>query len=160
MVDEIPQILKPGVWALLLLGLGGCGSGELGRHAGVYPTGSFAIESGNPFYRSNGMLALYVNETKFRMEMRLPNQEFDVTGTWRAQADRILLAADRFEFKNPTEDDQRTLAHPIISPDAVRAAFGHELVFEASSDRRRLTGLKTSLGPLLGRFEFSRPIPH
>lgn len=107
-----------------------------------------------------GNLELYTTRMKFKLEMNNIHQTFTVGGNWKAEKGRITMTADSFDFKNPTEEDQKALSLKIITPDEIRSLFGHAFVLDESGDKRRLTGLKTSLGKLIGRFEFERPLPH
>ncbi|HTQ09071.1 MAG TPA: hypothetical protein VMI31_03280 [Fimbriimonadaceae bacterium] len=105
-------------------------------------------------------LELYVTGDKFELDATARHQKFSVIGKWTAApGGRITMTADSYTFDNPTDEDQRALGLRLISPDQVRATFGHAFVLDESPDRRRLTGLVVTLGRLEGRFEFSRPIP-
>jgi hypothetical protein len=153
------------VIAVLLIG---CGREltPMERAAGSW-SGEFKIESANGSTKQaeiqkwtmKGTLWLYVTGEKFRMEMATANQQFTVKGKWEAKGDRVTLRADDYEFTFPNEEDQQALKLPIVSADAIRQTFHQPVVFEESKDRRNLAGLKLSLGPLLGAFEFTRPIP-
>jgi hypothetical protein len=154
---------------LLLIAAGCKGNDDpVARAAGVYPEGSFAIQSVNGSTdpklilanEMRGTLWLYATKMKFRMEMKTPQQEFLVEGRWKAEDARVTLTADNFGFTNPSEEDQKAFKLDIVKPEEIRAAFGHALVLDATPDRRKLTGLATSLGKLIGHFEFVRPIPH
>ena len=157
------------VWLLLLPALlFGCSHSETAveRAAGSWP-GHFEIESVDgktdpkiiDAEQMKGNLQLYVTGSKFKLEMKTPNQEFTIGGKWTAEKSRVTMTADTFEFKNPTEEDQKAFGMKLILPDELRSAFGHPTVLDETADKRKLTGLKTSLGKLLGRFEFERPIP-
>ncbi|HVT10854.1 MAG TPA: hypothetical protein VHE55_01195 [Fimbriimonadaceae bacterium] len=155
-----------------LLGIGlllwGCGAnGAVTRAAGSW-LGQFDIESvagkSDPAAiqaeAMKGNLELYVNGSKFKLDMKSAHQGFTVNGKWTADKGRVTMTTDSYHFDNPTEEDQKALNLRIITPDEIRAVFGHPVVLDETADRRHLTGLKTSLGRLLGRFEFERPIPH
>jgi hypothetical protein len=156
-------------WLLFLLLLTGCkgNSQPVTRAAGSYP-GQFHIESVDgkedpALIKANeikGNLELYLTQNKFKLDMASFHQDFSIEGKWTADKTRVTLTSDKFDFKNPSEEDQKALKLKILQPDQIRAVFGHPVVLETSADRRRLTGLKTTLGNLLGRFEFERPIPH
>jgi hypothetical protein len=153
----------------LLLLLAGCGAKDdaVGRAAGVWPDGKFAVESYDgktdakslQTYETKGMIALYATGMKFLIEMRTPQQGYTIKGKWKAEKNRVTLTANDFVFDNPTEEDQKAYHLDIIAPDALRAAFAHDVVLDESVDKRSLTGLKMSIGKLIGRFEFVRPIP-
>jgi hypothetical protein len=153
---------------LFVLVLSGCGGeNPAARAAGSYP-GQFVIESvdGKEEAASiakeaiKGNLELYLTHDKFKLDMASAYQSFSIEGKWKAEKSRVILTSDKFDFKNPSEEDQKALKLQIIQPDEIRGVFGHPFVLETSSDRRRLTGLKSMLGKLLGHFEFERPIPH
>lgn len=157
------------IWLVLfLLVLAGCnGSGPVARAAGSYP-GHFEIESvdGNTDPKAiaaeevKGNLELYITRSKFVLDMKTRHQGFTIGGHWTAQKGRVTMIADSFTFDNPTEEDQKAFGLSIISPESLRSLFGHPFVLDASPDRRKLTGLKLTLGRLIGHFEFERPIPH
>lgn len=146
----------------------GCSGTEnpIARAAGAWP-GEFKIDSvdGKTDDRSKiaeqvkGTLSLLVNGLKYRLEMMSPKQKFTVNGTWKAEGTRVTLMNGECTFDNPSEEDQKTFNLRIISPDEIRSVFGRMVILEESSDRRRLTGLKASLGHLVGRLEFERAIP-
>ncbi len=146
----------------------GCSGDEtpIARAAGSWP-GQFAVESADgktdkaaiDAELMKGNLHLYATGMKFRLEMNTKHQGFTIGGKWTAQKDRVTITADTWEFDNPTDEDQKALGLKLISPDDLRTTFGHAVVFDESADKRKLTGLKTSLGKLVGRFEFVRPIP-
>ena len=106
-----------------------------------------------------GNLELYVTHSKFKLDMATRNQKFSINGTWKAEKNRATLTMDGSHFENPTPEDEKALGLRIIKPAEIQAVFGHPFVLDESPDRRRLTGLKTSLGHMIGRFEFERPIP-
>lgn len=156
-----------------LLGIGllvlGCSAndGAVTKAAGSWP-GQFHIEtvaakSDPAAIRAEAMkgnLELYVTGSKFKLDMKTANQGFTVNGKWTADKGRVTLITDNYQFDNPTEEDQKALNLRINTPDEIRTLFGHPVVLDETGDRRHLTGLKTSLGRLMGRFEFERPIPH
>jgi hypothetical protein len=153
---------------ILSLTLIGCSAGDpaMARAAGGW-TGRFAIDSvsGKADPKEieaelmKGNLQLYITHSKFKLEMANLHQKFTIGGSWTAEKSRVTITADTFAFKNPTEEEQKTFGLSIIGPDEIRVAFGHAVVFDETEDKRRLTGLKMSIGKLIGRFEFERPIP-
>src|ERR1044072_6209602 len=134
--------------------------------AGSWP-GQFIVESASGVdqavelekWTMKGNLWLFVTKDKFRLEMGTAHQSFTVEGKWEAKAGRITMRGDSYEFEFPKEEDQKAMKMPIVTADQIRATFHNPLVFDESPDRKNLTGLKTSLGPLIGKFEFTRPIP-
>jgi hypothetical protein len=158
------------LWFLIAaLALAGCNGNDnpAARAAGTYP-GEFRIESVDGKSDAKmiadetmkGSLELYLTQNKFKLDLASKYQGFTVEGKWTAEKSRVTLTTDKYAFQNPSEEDQKAFQLKIIQPDEIRTAFGHPLVLETSPDRRKLTGLKTSLGKLLGRLEFERPIPH
>ena len=138
------------------------------RAAGSWP-GQFRVlsvdgKSDSKQIESEAMTAqleLYVTADKFKLDVTARHQSFGVTGKWTADKDgRVTMTADNFTFDSPTDEDQKALGLKLVTGDEVRATFGHPLVLDESPDRRRLTGLETTLGRLVGRLEFVRPIPH
>lgn len=152
----------------LVLFLVGCARDltPMERAAGSWP-GQFVAESAAGStarseldkWTMKGTLWLYVTDDKFRLEMETANQEFTVKGKWEAKGDRVTLRSEDYDFTFPKEEDQEALKLAVVSADAIRKTFHQPLVLNESNDRRTLKGLKISLGPLVGSYEFERPIP-
>jgi hypothetical protein len=138
----------------------------MARAAGAW-TGRFVIDSvdgkSDPKLIESelmkGNLQLYITASKFKLDMSNRHQKFTIGGKWTAEKSRVTMTADSFAFQNPTEEEQKTFGLDIIAPDQIRAAFGHAIVFDESANKRELKGLRTTIGKLVGRFEFERPIP-
>lgn len=160
--------MRAAVLAAIALLLIGCSRAlnPMERAAGSWP-GQFQIESAKDSskpeelakWTMKGNLWLYVTDEKFRLELSTAHQQFTVKGKWEAKGSRITLTSNNYEFTFPTEEDQQALKLPIISADEIRATFHNPVVFDESADRRTLSGLKISLGPLIGSFKFERPLP-
>lgn len=136
------------------------------RAAGSWP-GQFTIESVKESEDKNeiakwamkGNLWLFVTKESFRLEMNTANQAFTVKGRWEAKGNRITMRGDTYEFTFPKEEDIQAMNLPIVTADQIRSTFHAPIVLDLAEDRRTLTGLKTSMGSLIGKFEFTRPIP-
>jgi hypothetical protein len=153
---------------LLILTLIGCSSGDpamadaAGNWAGQLVIDTVNGSSDPKLIESElmkGHLQLYLTHSKFKLEMNNRHQQFTITGKWSAEKARVTVNADTFGFVNPTEEEQKTFGLDIITPDQIRAAFSHPVVFDETANKRKLTGLKTSIGKLVGHLEFTRPIP-
>src|SRR4051812_34972793 len=120
-------------WLLVaILSLCGCSGGDnpMARVAGSYP-GQFVIESVNDKQDPaliakeaiKGNLELYLTKGKFTLDMASTTQEFSIEGKWTADKTRVTLTSDKFDFKNPSEEDQKALKLQIVQPDEIRAVF-------------------------------------
>lgn len=150
--------------AILALALiAGCSNEtDVSRAAGNYP-GTFKPDDAAPqSFKDDpllGYLQLYAGKSKFQLELQSKMQSVVIEGTWTAKADKLRLVGDSYTFQAPPEEEVKARNLQLVSAEAVRQLFGKGVVLTLSDDRRKLTGLKSSFGPLMGHFEFTRPIP-
>lgn len=150
--------------ALLALVLAGCGDKAAMPYLGKW-TGHLAVESApggteRDRRRSEmkGFLQLYATERRFTLHLEGEQQTVEVTGRWEVKRRRVTLRPRDVRIVDPGEDAfDPNLKR--ISPPELRNAYARPLVLDAAPGGRALTGLTTSVGPLIGKHVFTKGTP-
>jgi hypothetical protein len=157
------RVMWTALLLILLVVVNGCTDAAIGPMAGHWQ-GEFNGSPTDPKvtmrpeWKFKGYLQLYATGMKFKMHLESQAQIVDATGTWGHKNNKIYLATDKVEF-----DDSKTGGQLLqkpgltpIDPTDVRDAISRPLVFSFSDNPQKLEGLKITIGPLLGRFDFTK----
>jgi hypothetical protein len=142
--------------AVLLVLSAGCKSQRELSLMGLWG-GEFVLESPSttgikPF---KGYLRMFGNE-KYTLHLDNSSQNFDVTGKWKIADHRLNLEVADVAIHNPSELDQQTLNLKVIPATDIKTTFGREFFLKLGDGDTSLTGLSTSLGPLVGHERFTK----
>ena len=156
----MPKLLLFPVLALMLL-VGGCSDPSIIPFAG-YWDGQFKVQPADPGVKMRpewvykGYLQVYATNRNFKMHMESIAQIVDISGKWTNKGNKLYLKADKVEFDDKGGKVVRPNGVNPIDPDAVRAAYSQEMVYEMSSDKKYLTSLDMSMGPVIGKHVFKK----
>jgi len=137
----------------------------LGKWAGKYAVqelsgktkGQTATEIGRNELK--GYLQVYGTKRSFLLHLEGEQQGIDVKGTWSVKGDRLTLDAGDIVIDDRGGEQQRDPNRPYIPAEAVRATYGKAMTLQMSKDKKRLLGLTSGLGELIGRHEFVKDSP-
>jgi hypothetical protein len=134
--------------------------------------GEFAVSSSSvpaePL-KLHGYVQLYETGDKFIIEIANPVQKLTLKGNWKLlklaarptehgdfSARMVDLFVTDFGLEQLPVERLRVTHRAYIEPAALHAAFGKPVVLRLSEDGKHLEGLLTTIGPMMGRFEFSK----
>ena len=139
----------------------GCTDSSIAPLAGTWQGGFDGVPTDSrtimrPEWTYKGYLQLYVTGMKCKMHLESEAQVLDITGTWSHKKDKIYVVPKDLAF-----DDRggKLLQKPglqPIDPTLVQTACTQELIFSDTDNPQHLTGLESTFGPMLGRFDFSK----
>lgn len=140
--------------ALALIALAGCGDQKsialMGQWPGEFVNDSPKVDVDQKF---RGFLQLYAAD-RYKIRMESANQSFEIEGKWKREEKALTLSVGEVRLNNPSELNQEIYKLQIVSPDAIRTAFGKEFALRLSPDGKELRGLTVKLGSESGAFAF------
>ena len=103
-----------------------------------------------------GYVQVYVNRRQYKMEMEGEQETIDITGTWSVDKNRITLTPKQIDIDDQGGADKRDPNKKFIPADIAQAAYSRPLLLQESPDKKSLTGLKTTIGILVGTHHFTK----
>ncbi len=103
-----------------------------------------------------GYLQLYATNHKFKMRLGNKVQNYDTDGDWQIKGNQVLLNIRDMTFGGLSQKDAEDRHLSYVSPPGVRAAYGHTLILNLSSDNKILNGLPMTLGTREGTHVFHK----
>ena len=101
-----------------------------------------------------GYVQVYATSRSYKMEMEGEQEVINITGTWTIKANRITLTPKSIIIDDKGGEDKRDPNKKFIASKDVREAYGRPLLLVESADKKSLTGLKITIGNLLGIHRF------
>ncbi len=148
---------KPLILLALCASLVGCSKVDLDV-VGQW-TGGFVPDAATPANLKvaglRGYLQLYARKN-FKIELTTPNQTLRLEGTWVQEEKRITLTTTKYQFENPSEEDQALRKLQIVTADEARRVYGKPLILDLNKDKTVLEGLDLSLKGISGKHLFRK----
>ncbi|CAN5419607.1 hypothetical protein BH11ARM1_BH11ARM1_03930 [soil metagenome] len=105
----------------------------------------------------DGYVVIYGAEHKFAMELSGPQQDINVTGTWRiVKATRLELKSNGVKIDDFGGADKRNPNLPYIPNEIVSKVFDQPFVLDLADGNQKFVGLLNKFGNLTGKYEFDR----
>ena len=147
---------------LFVLTMVSCGNDRFVPYIGIWQgrfqaEGPDAPKDGDPDRDWRGYLQLYRTEEKFILHLESRSLAMDVKGKWTLKEDmRVLLTPEEFTFDDRGGQLMRDQRLKPLDPKAIQESYGRQVILDISPDRKKLTGLLTRFGPMLGRHVFAK----
>lgn len=107
----------------------------------------------------NGYLQIYGTQRSFKLHLEGEQQTLDIAGTWIAKGNKVTLTTTDFQMDDQGGADLRNPNQKFVPAEDLNRGYSHPVVLTLSADKKRLTGLPTSIGDLVGRHEFVKDSP-
>lgn len=104
----------------------------------------------------NGYVQIYGTNHSFKMHLEGEQQIVDMAGNWTLKKNRVTLRVTDFKMDDQGGEDARNPNMKFIPADVLQVGYSRPLVLELTADKKHLNGLLTSIGPLVGKHEFSK----
>jgi hypothetical protein len=101
-----------------------------------------------------GYVQVYATERSYKMEMEGEQETVNISGFWTISGNRITLKPERIGIDDRGGEDKRDPNKKFIPSEDVQAAYGRPLVLSEAADKKSLTGLKITIGKLVGTHRF------
>jgi hypothetical protein len=148
--------------APLLILLGGCNPNKaimpfLGKWSGSFEVSDMTRAGSKEDMKREslkGFVQVYATNRSYKMEMSGEQETIAISGTWKIEANRITLNPRSIAIDDQGGADKRDPNKKFIPADQAQADYGLPLVLVESPDKKSLTGLKITIGALVGTHRF------
>lgn len=162
-----PKIFIPLVLlaiALFFTARASCANKDLvpffGKWSGAYEVDQVLKGADGPKDRERskleGFVQIYGSNRSYKMFLNGEQESLEIGGTWTTKGNRITLRMNDFKLDDQGGEDARNPNAKFIPADELREAYAKPLVLELSADKKRLTGLRTTVGPTVGTHRFAK----
>ncbi len=130
----------------------------LGKWNGGFKADSYAGATPTDLKRWDmpGYVMLYATRWAFKLHLEAEQAIVDGKGSWAQRGNTIALTFTELKIDDKGGEEKRNPNRKFISAEAIRKAFGREIVFRLSADGKQIdTGLQ-SLEALLGSLAFTK----
>lgn len=104
-----------------------------------------------------GYLQLYQTGSKAILDLTNKAQHVNIVGTWKlVSPKRAEVRLQNPKIDMPPLDQLTALKEPFLDPTVLQDKLTVPIILDLSTDKNHLTGLLTTIGPLKGRFVFTR----
>ena len=108
-------------------------------------------------YNLKGYLKILSNRQEFWIHLEGSQQGVDIKGNYKLEKDRITLKiGPATKIDDFGGIDKRNPNLKWIPSEDLQASFGRPIILDLSKDGMKLTGLITTIGPVLGKYEFTK----
>jgi len=101
-----------------------------------------------------GYVQVYATNRIYKMEMEGEQETIDITGSWTIKGNKITLKPGSIIIDDQGGADKRDPNKKFILSADAQAAYGQPILLAESADKKSLTGLKTTIGNLVGTHRF------
>ncbi len=101
-----------------------------------------------------GYVQVYATSRSYKMELSGEQETIDISGTWSHKGNHITLQPSAITIDDQGGADKRDPNKKFIPAAIAKAAYERPLILQETPDKRTLSGLKISVGKLIGTHKF------